>query len=186
MNNFKEMIRDILPTHNPIDKKMVHGSDPFLYPAPGQFHSLAVETDMWEAFVLVLETDGDTCQVTPGSMDPSKGGSSDILIPSPGNNKQYWTLNLELKQELHVDALLPGFASLTPSLLNYVKYGLNKFELGEPLGKNFRFCLPYIGENDSRMVYRDKLRQMITRCSQKFSNSSGLFVVDPESSGIAD
>ena len=137
--------------------------DPLLHPAPGQFHSLAVESDMWEVFVLVLERSGDICQVLPGSMDPLKGGSSDILIPAPAPPGQYWTLNLELKQELHTDSLLPGFTRLTPGLLNYVKFGLNKFENGEPLGKDFRFGLPYVGKNDSRRTYRDALEQIVRK-----------------------
>ena len=137
--------------------------DPLLHPAPGQFHSLAVESDMWEVFVLVLERNGDICQVLPGSMDPLKGGPSDILIPAPAPPGQYWTLNLGLKQELHTDSLLPGFTSLTPGLLNYVKFGLNKFENGEPLGKDFRFGLPYVGKNDSRRTYRDALEQIVRK-----------------------
>ena len=141
-------------------------SDPLLHPAPGQFHPLAAETDMWEAFVLVLERNGDICQVIPGSMDPLKGGPSDILIPAPEVPGQYWTLNLGLKQELHADAILPGFASLTPGMLNYVKYGLNKFELGEPLGNKFRFCLPYIGKSDSRRAYRDELAALVKKAEE--------------------
>lgn len=141
----------------------VPGLDILLHPAPGQFHPLAVETDMWEAFVLVLERNHDICQVIPGSMDPLKGGPSDILIPAPDTYGQYWTLTLGLKQELHADAMLPGFASLTPGLLNYVKYGLDRFEHGEPLGDKFRFCLPYIGKNDSRRAYQDALEQIVRK-----------------------
>ena len=161
MNIFKKVIRDYLSTNQSVCEKGAPESDPLLHPAPGQFHPLAVETEMWDVFALVLERIGDSCQIIPGSMDPLKGGPSDILIPAPGNHDQYWTLNLGLKQELHADAMLPGFASLTPGLLNYVKYGLNKFELGEPLGDKFRFCLPYIGKNDSRRMYRDNLKQIL-------------------------
>lgn len=152
-------------------KSVAPESDQLLHPAPGQFHPLAAETDMWEAYVLVLERNGDVCQVIPGSMNPLKGGPSDILIPAPENPSQYWTLNLGLKQELHVDALLPGFASLMPGLLNYVKYGLNKFELGEPLGDKFRFCLPYIGKSDSRRVYRDELADLVKKANLTIVNA---------------
>ena len=69
-------------------KSVAPESDPLLYPAPGQFHPLAVETDMWEVFVLVLERIGDICQVIPGSMAPLKGGPSDILIPAPETHGQ--------------------------------------------------------------------------------------------------
>ena len=148
-------------------------SDSLLHPAPGQFHPLAVETDMWEAFVLVLERNGDICHVIPGSMDPLKGGPSDILIPVPETIGQYWTLNLGLKQELPADAMLPGFANLTPPLLNYVKYGLNKFELGEPLGDKFRFCLPYIGKNDSRRAYRDELAALVKKANESVAKTPG-------------
>ncbi len=44
---------------------------------------------------------------------------------------------------------------------------LNKFELGEPLGDKFRFCLPYIGKSDSRRVYRDELADLLKRASWK-------------------
>ena len=161
MNNFKKVIQDNLSAHKSVSENETPESDPLLHPTPGQFHPLAVKTDMWEVFVLILERDGDICQVIPGSMDPRKGGPSDILIPAPGNRGQYWTLNLGLKQNLHANAMLPGFASLTTGLLNYVKYGLNKFELGEPLGDRFRFCLPYIGKSDSRRTYRDNLKQLL-------------------------
>jgi len=153
-------------------KTVSSDSDPLLHPAPGQFHPLALETDMWEAFVLVLERNGDICQVIPGSMDPLKGGPSDILVPAPGNHDQYWTLNLGLKQELPAGAMLPGFASLTPGLLNYVKYGLNKFELGEPLGDKFRFCLPYIGKSDSRRMYRDELAALMEKANSLCGRTS--------------
>ena len=135
--------------------------DPLLRPAPGQFHPPAVETDMWEVFLLVLETNGDLCQVIPGSMDPFRGGPADLLIPAPENRSRHWTLNLELKQEIRMNMLLPGFAKLMPDQLDYVKSGLNRYERGEPLGSLYRFCLPYIGENDSRKEYRKRMENLI-------------------------
>lgn len=137
-------------------------SGPFSEPAPGQFHSLAVDSDMWEAFVLVLETSGSSCRVISGSMDACKGGPDDILIPAPApGDVPFWTLNLDSEQDLMRDALLAGFARLAPGMLDYVKDGLRKFRNGEPLGNRYRFCLPYIGEDDSRIAYRDELASLV-------------------------
>jgi hypothetical protein len=174
MNDYDYDRDDLLAAIEASGKSGTPDSDPLLHPAPGQFHPLAVETDMWEAFVLVLETDGDTCQVIPGSMDPIKGGPSDILIPAPGDSGRFWTLDLGLKQEIRTEALRPGFAKLSPGLFDYVKSGLNKYGNGETLGDRYRFCLPYIGESDSRRKHRNELADLVKKAGNAAKRKSDL------------
>lgn len=121
-------------------------------PAPGQFHALAVESSPWNEFVLVLEKKGNICKVIPGNMDAALGGPNDILIPGIGPDP-YWMLGISAVYELPDEALLPAFAKASAGVLNYVKKGLEKNRQKESFDSNYRFCLPYIGSNDSRIAY---------------------------------
>ena len=66
-------------------------------PAPGQFHALNADTDMWDAFVLVLDVNRQNmyteCTVVPGSMDVLQGGPDDLLIRNP-DRTGFWALDL--------------------------------------------------------------------------------------------
>ena len=121
-------------------------------PASGQFHALAVESSPWNEFVLVLEKKGNTCTVIPGNMDATLGGPDDILIPGIGS-EPYWMINISTVYELPDEALLPAFAKASTGVLNYVKKGLEKSRRNESFDSNYRFCLPYLGSNDSRIAY---------------------------------
>lgn len=145
-------------------------------PEPGQLHSLAVETDMWEEFVLVLKKNGDTCQVIPGSMNALKGGPDDILIPDPDSDA-LWMLSLPLVTELPTDVLLPAFAKIPAKMLDYIRKGVEKAGKHEPLDRSYKFCLPYIGTGDSRIDYHKRLSELLQKAGTK--NSLNGFTIHP-------
>ncbi|MBP5585868.1 MAG: hypothetical protein J6Y92_05900 [Lentisphaeria bacterium] len=154
---------------NELNSVRKDGIDPVtvsISPEPGQLHSLAVETDMWEEFVLVLEKNDDTCQVIPGSMNAMKGGPDDILIPDPDSDA-LWMLSLPLVTELPTDALLPAFAKIPAGMLEYIRKGVEKAGKHEPLDGSYRFCLPYIGTGDSRIDYHERLSDLLRKAEMK-------------------
>ena len=139
------------------ENEMEHGgmAGPVEYfdePVPGQFHSLNAETDMWEAFVLVLDVKRQSmyteCTVVPGSMDALQGGPDDLLIRNPDRNG-FWILDFSQVRTMRADALLPGFAALAPRALDRVRKALDLYRK-EEASAEYRYGIPFIGETDPR------------------------------------
>ena len=132
-------------------------------PAPGQFHSLAADTEDWESFVLVLDmqTGGmyPECMVVPGSMDVRKGGPDDLLIKHP-DYEECWFLDLSQVRTVRADALLPGFAALTEAELLRIRREL-MFYRGKKESGRYLYGLPFIGETDSRRGYHANLGRLM-------------------------
>ena len=132
-------------------------------PAPGQFHSLAADTEDWESFVLVLEMRNEgmypECLVAPGSMDVRKGGPDDLLIRHPDYEK-CWFLDLSQVRTIRADALLPGFAALTEPELLRIRRELMFYWRKKESGM-FLYGLPFIGETDSRRDYHANLKLLM-------------------------
>ena len=159
-------------------------------PAPGQFHSLALDTDDWESFVLVLEmrTGGmyPECEVVPGSMDVRKGGPDDLLIRHP-DYEECWFLDLSQVRTVRADALLPGFAALTESELIRIRRELELYREKKESGR-YLFGLPFIGETDSRRGYHANLgtlmenanKEAATRYWRRLASS---FRIEPKKAG---
>ena len=146
-------------SNNPIDGGKPGPARFFDTPAPGQFHSLAAETDDWESFVLVLKIQKEgmypECIVVPGSMDVRKGGPDDLLIKHP-DYRECWFLDFSQVRSIRADALLPGFAVLSDEELSRIKHELMLYRREEESG-TYRYGLPFIGENDSRRRYHADL-----------------------------
>lgn len=141
-------------------------------PAPGQFHSLSAETDMWDAFVLVLDVIPQSmyteCTVVPGSMDALKGGPDDLLIRNP-DRSGFWILDFSRVRTVRADALLPGFAALTPRDLDYVRTGLELYRKEEESGE-YRYGIPFIGKTDSRRTYHKDLGALVETANKEAEN----------------
>ena len=138
-------------------------------PAPGQFHSLAADTDMWDAFVLVLNVNRQSmnteCTVVPGSMDALKGGPDDLLIRNPDRNG-VWILDFSQVRAVLADALLPGFAALAPRDMDYVRKGLDLYRKKEESAE-YRFGIPFIGKTDSRCTYHKDLGALVETANEE-------------------
>lgn len=138
-------------------------------PAPGQFHSLNADTDMWDAFVLVLEVKRQNmyteCTVVPGSMDALKGGPDDLLIRNPDRNG-FWGLDFSQVGTVRADALLPGFAALTPRMLDYVRKGLELYRKEEGSGE-YRYGIPFIGKTDPRRSYHKAMGALMETANRE-------------------
>ena len=141
-------------------------------PAPGQFHSMSVETEDWESFVLVLEirTDGmyPECLVVPGSMDVLKGGPDDLLFKHPDYG-DCWFLDLSQARTVRADALLPGFAALPEPELVRIRQELAFYQQKKESGM-YLYGPPFIGETDSRRDYHASLGTLMEIADKEAAN----------------
>ena len=155
---------------NDMDRDGMAGSmNYFVEPAPGQFHPLSAETDMWDAFVLVLEVNRQSmntdCTVVPGSMDALQCGPDDLLIRNPDRNG-VWFLDLSQVRTVSADALLPGFAAFAPRDLDYVRRGLELYRKEED-SEEYRYGIPFIGKTDSRRTYHKDLVALVETANEE-------------------
>lgn len=127
-----------------------------LCPKTGQLHWLKLREPGSVIFALVLNVNGDLCDVIPGSKDAMQAGPDDIILPrnvmgdfvmlSPGG---YVTIP--------VDSLGIGFARLDSDVFDKVIEAIALSTEGKLENCGFETGFPYLNDNDERLSYRRKM-----------------------------
>lgn len=127
-----------------------------LCPKIGQLHWLKLREPGSVIFALVLNVNGDLCDVIPGSKDAMQAGPDDIILPrnvmgdfvmlSPGG---YVTIP--------VDSLGVGFARLDSDVFDKVIEAIALSIEGRLENCGFETGFPYLNDSDARIDFHKKM-----------------------------
>lgn len=111
---------------------------------PGQLHRCKNSVEHTEFFYLILEDEGDTCRIIPGSLDGFMAGPEDMVLPKDVMG-DFVFLASSMEKSVAKDKIGHGFAILDEHTFNLVK------------ARSYSKGLPFTPW-DSRKIYREELR----------------------------
>ena len=125
-------------------------------PEKGQLHWLKDRRSGADIFALVINVDGDLCDVIPGSKEAMRAGPGDIVLPDNVMGDLVMLL-LDSQLTVPIDALGIGFAKLDVDVFNDVIESLALFVEGNLDKIHFERGFPYLNEKDERIDYHGKI-----------------------------
>ena len=176
---FEKLFR--LINENPLSARQNLNSEEKI---PGMLYRTADFESDPDIFYLITEVNSEFCEVIPGSLDGIMAGPDDIVLPKNvlGN---YIFLSMDMAATLPLKAIGKGFAMLDDKTYNRIIDSQIKYETGEDGDQaSYPFGLPYIGQNDSRVAYHDRILDIIQHAQDPIY--SEVFDENPEPVNFAE
>jgi len=132
-------------------------------PAKAQAHFIeTLEEDKF--FVLVVDSDGDVCQVIPGCFDPLEAGPDDIFLPEDVLGEPVM-LSIGCLCTIPRSMIGDGFATLYKDPYNKIIEAMIKYDEGDS-DIGFDRGYKYLSKYDSRLKTRRRMLEGLIAAQQ--------------------